>query len=214
MMCEQERGLSNPAIVTKQENWEFLTPQLWFAQPLRRCEDVLICLSPSWLHTPTSMELTEGRSWWTVGHFSLEIPESVGPLQCQGSQLQALGTGRLPQLHPLWLGGQVQWLTRLLNTQWEQMNKGGATHTHRGVTVKGGGVHVFGYAQQIWRVAAHLSHLCSFSVLLSSCSPHPLSPLCWSISAWEQVMQIHFILNTHLHTHTHTHTWMNPFKHT
>lgn len=33
-----------------------------------------------------------------------------------------------------------------------------------------------GYAQQIWHVGAHLSHLCSVSGLLSSCSPHPLSP--------------------------------------
>lgn len=62
------------------------------------------------------VQLTERRSWWTVGDLSLEISGSVCPLQRQWSQLQALWTGCLPQLQTLGLGGQVQGLTCFLNT--------------------------------------------------------------------------------------------------
>lgn len=89
------------------------------------------------------VQLTERRSWWTVGDLSLEISGSVCHLQRQWSQLQALWTGCLPQLQTLGLGGQVQGLTCFLNTQQEQMSRGGATSTYSGETAKAKGVRVF-----------------------------------------------------------------------
>lgn len=59
--------------------------------------------------------LTEGGPWGAVGRLSVEISESVAPLQRQWSQLQALWAGCLPHFHPLRLGGQVQRLAGLLH---------------------------------------------------------------------------------------------------
>lgn len=70
--------------------------------------------------TPESYSVTvptEGSPWRAVGHLSVKVSGPVGSLQGQFAHLQALWTLCLHQLHPLWLGGQIQGLTGFLNTQ-------------------------------------------------------------------------------------------------
>lgn len=105
---------------------------------------------------------TEGGPWRAVGHFSVEVSGPVGSLQGQVAHLQALWTLHLRQLHPLWLGGQIQGLTGFLNTQRQQISRGGAmcTHTHSGLA-EDKGVHLFQLCREAWQVHAHLPHLSS-----------------------------------------------------
>lgn len=88
----------------------------------------ILDLTPRLHHSMTVP--TEGSPWRAVGHFSVEVSGPVGSLQGQVAHLQALWTLRLRQLHPLWLGGQIQGLTGFLNTQRQQISRGGAMCTH------------------------------------------------------------------------------------
>lgn len=83
--------------------------------------------------------LTEGGALGAVGHFPLEVSGSEAPLEGQRPQLQGLWAGCLPpELQPLGLGGQVQWLTSFLwrQTRREQLKQvGPITHRLQGVAL-------------------------------------------------------------------------------